>query len=133
MCIISTRTKTQFPLVLRHNNPSEKLSTSSEVPQNHNDLLVTQTFSNGLNVTGSVKLVPHVRMTGFGYKVVKNLESGTLKRYSYFWYWQISWGEGGGGGEGSTSSVNCNINVSHTDTDRGPIRGTEIDAALVTY
>ena len=25
-------------VVLRHNNPSEKLSTSSEVPQNHNDL-----------------------------------------------------------------------------------------------
>jgi hypothetical protein len=37
-----------------------------------------QTFSNGLNVTGSVKLVPHVKMTGFGYRVVKNLESGTL-------------------------------------------------------
>ncbi len=28
----------QFPLVLRHFNPLEKPSTSSEVPQNHNDL-----------------------------------------------------------------------------------------------
>ncbi len=27
-----------FPLVLRHINPLEKFSTSSEVPQNHNDL-----------------------------------------------------------------------------------------------
>ena len=30
----------QFPLVLRHINPLEKLSTSSEVPQNHSDLIV---------------------------------------------------------------------------------------------
>ncbi len=32
LCIISTRTKTH------HINPLEKFSTSSEVPQNHNDL-----------------------------------------------------------------------------------------------
>ena len=35
LCIIPTR-------ILRHINPLEKLSTSSEVPQNHNDLPSTR-------------------------------------------------------------------------------------------
>ncbi len=34
--------KNSFPLVLRHIYPSEKLSTSREVPQNHNDLPSTR-------------------------------------------------------------------------------------------
>ena len=45
-----------------------------------NSILSSYTFfSNGRNVTGNVKLVPALRTIGWGYKVEKNLEAGTLQ------------------------------------------------------